>query len=552
MNKSEKLAFGCLFLQTVSVFGADNATKPNVILIMTDQQSYNMVSALNKNAYTSTPNIDRLVNSGISFTNTLCANPVSVPSRFSLFTGLYGGQYKVRDNLCVDAVQTDVVPVLTAYGMGNVFKNNGYETVYSGKVHLPFAKNTNKFAQPVNYGFSTYLTNDERDILGTTAADFISKRTSTTPLLFVVSFLNPHDICLESSTNLSPNVEVDPTKPEIAATINEIRAEAAAFDSIYFYSNVAPSLPVNFDRTTNFPPKFTPSVFDNFPDYYWRKYRWIYSRLVNKVDGHIGKVLDAIDNWAQKNNTIVIFTSDHGEMQAAHHTTVKNLPYDECQHVPFIIAGKGVIPNRIDSSLICNGIDLIPTMCELAGIKIPTGLPGISVAKKALGTGNVYQRQHLYLEGDGFSQIIENASYKYTRFEVTNGINEMLIDKKNDPGELVNVATNNTIYSAKTTELSILLNQTENKNTGTTGIQNLAIKNPEVFPNPVQNVLTINSNEPIEILKIFNISGIDMSSYIINVHTQNERTVVEFNHLPKGIYFLHFNQFSAKFIVNQP
>lgn len=551
MDKPHKIALGCLFLQSLSVFAAEEATKPNIILIMTDQQSYNMISAL-QDTYTSTPNIDRLVKNGISFTNTLCANPVSVASRFSIFTGLYGGQYKVRDNQCDSAVQSVVVPVLAKYGMGNIFKSNGYQTVYGGKVHLPFAKNTNKFAIPVNYGFDTYLTTDERDILGTTAADFISKRTSTTPLLLVVSFLNPHDICLESSTNLSSDVYVDPNKPEIAATINAIRAEADAYDSTYFYDNLAPQLPFNYARTNGFPSKFTPSVFDNFPEYYWRRYRWIYSKLVELVDTHIGKVLDAIDNWSQKNNTIVVFTADHGEMQGAHHATVKNLPYDECQHVPLIFSGKGIVTNERDNSLVCNGTDIIPTLCELAGITPPAGLPGISLAKRTTGTGEVTQRKYLYLEGDGFSQIIENSFYKYTSF-VVSGTNQMLIDLQNDPGELNNVYNSNATYSGKTNELSSILSENINKNQkivtqiGETGFQ----KQIKIFPNPARDFLQVSSDEGTGAdFKIFSITGIDMSGKVVLTQQSKSSFVFNLNGLPKGCYILKNRSETSMFIIN--
>lgn len=458
LNHINKLAVGCLFLQSVQGFAAEKNSKPNIILIMTDQQSYNTISALQQ-TYTSTPNIDRLVKNGISFTNTMCANPVSVPSRFSIFTGKYGGDYQVRDNRCVNAEEAEILDVLKNSGMGNIFKRNGYETVYGGKVHLPFATGKSKFGAPVNYGFSNYLTSDDRYELQDVASDFIAKRTSTTPLLMVVSFINPHDICLESSTNLSSDVKVDPKKPEIAATINKIRAKGATYDTNTFYSKIAPALPDNFDLTKGFPSNFAAGMFDNFPADYWRKYRWTYAQLVALADSHIGKVLDAIDQWSQKENTIVIFTSDHGEMQGAHHTTTKNLPYDECQHVPFIIAGKGIVKNQRDNSLICNGTDIIPTMCELAGIETPKDLNGISLAQRAQGKKEAVQRKFLYLEGDGFSNVIEDGSYKFTIFAVNSGNNKMLIDLKKDKGELFNVYDVNAGYAKKTAELNGMVSE---------------------------------------------------------------------------------------------
>lgn len=557
MKIIKSMSFGTLFLQTMTLSATNSAVvKPNIILIMTDQQSYNMISALSNyypqnKCYVQTPNIDRLVKRGISFTNTYCANPVSVPSRFALFTGMFGGQYNIRENTLPN-VQPEALSVISNSGMGNIFSKNGYETVYSGKVHLPYAKGniaTTTWGKPQNYGFNTYLTKDERDGLAITDSAYIATRTSTQPLLMVVSLINPHDICREAESTTGP-IKIWGTDTLVVQSIEAMRAEVASYDSVFFYNNMAPSLPVNLESTINFPSTFIPepsSFWYNLPDYYWRKYRWIYSRLTNQVDSLIGNVLNAIDNSPMKNNTIIIFTSDHGEMQGAHHATQKNLPYEECQRVPLIISGKGIVTNQVDGSLVCNGTDLIPTICELAGITAPTGLPGISLAKRALGTGTVYQRQHLYTEGDGFSQIIENPNYKYTRFELTEGINEMLIDLKNDPGEMVNVAKSNPDYVAKTTELSLILNQTLNKNTEVQGINQDKL---EIFPNPVKNTLTINLNDPVKNIKIYNIAGVDMSGFIFNTSLQNDRTVLELAQLPKGIYFLRINQYSAKFSVN--
>lgn len=463
MRITKEIAFGSMFLQTISLSAADNAVKPNIILIMTDQQSYNMISALsdsyplNKN-YSTTPNLDKLVKSGISFTNVYCANPVSVPSRFSLFTGMYGGQFNVTDNLCPDAKETEILKLLQENGMGNVFQKNGYETFYGGKVHLPYANKKSKFGAPVNYGFSNYITKDEREELGKTGANFIKNHTSTKPFLFVASFLNPHDICLESSTNLSNNLKVDERKVEISQTIKIMRNKAASYDSVYFYQKLAPALPVNFLPTVGYPPNFKPKAFDDFPVYYWRKYRWIYSELVTLVDSQIGLILNELENSSQKENTIIIFTSDHGEMQAAHHATVKNLPFEECQRIPFIIAGKGIVKNQRDNSLLCNGTDLIPTMCALAGIPVPSNLKGISVAGRATKNEPVIQRKYLYLEGTKFTQIVENPGYKFTLFEAPDSP-EMLIDLLNDPGERINIVGQNIDATKKAKELKSVLDK---------------------------------------------------------------------------------------------
>lgn len=451
MNYLKKIILGSLYLPTISLFGINKTEKPNIILILTDQHSYNMLTS-HPQGYASTPNIDRLVNNGASFSQAYSANPTSVPARFALFTGKYGGNYKIRENRCESANEGEVRALLDSVGMGNIFQRNGYRTYYGGKVHLPFAKNTSKFGAPYNYGFEEYLTDDEREGLGIQCAEFIRNNESEKPFLLVASFLNPHDICYESTTNLSKQVQLNTRKPEISATVQKMRDKADTYDSLYFYQNIVPDLPVNFAQTEGFPQKFSKKSFCDFPEWYWRKYRWTYAELVSLVDSHIGLILDAIDESPMKDNTIIIFTSDHGEMQAAHHATVKNMPYEECQRIPFVITGKGIAPKSQFNEMVCSGVDLLPTMCELAQIPIPTNGDGVSVAKLIKGETSDLNRNYLYLEGDGFTQVIEKNRYKYTRFDLP-GNPEILIDLQTDPGELVNVSEKNDFYRQKTTML---------------------------------------------------------------------------------------------------
>ena len=423
-----------------------SGSKPNILLIITDQQSYNTISAHRTfygNNYSQTPNIDRIANSGVSFTRAYCANPVSVPSRFSLFTGMYGGRYNIRDNNSDEAVEATVRSMLATHAMGNVFKNGGYETYYGGKVHLPFSANrgTSKFAAPTGYGFDGYLTRDERAGLGKEVANFlVNRKTSEKPFLLVASFLNPHDICLESSTNLSEEIVSD--DPEKTATVRMMRDRLAAYDPVEFYRDIAPALPQNNEKTIGYPnTKCSRKRFLDFPDWYWQKYRWIYGQMVSLVDQHIGEVLDALDrNPELKKNTLIVFTSDHGEMQGAHHTVTKSLPYEECQRVPFIFAGTGISQSKREDVPVCNGVDLLPTLCELARIQAPENGEGISLAGYIKG-GEVASRNYLYMESETFVALLKQ-NYKYTHFD-RDGEYEMLIDLAKDKGEMRNVVQEN-------------------------------------------------------------------------------------------------------------
>ena len=545
MNFNKSIALGSIVFNAFQAY----STKPNIVLIVTDQQSYNTISGLKEvygvnETYCSTPNIDRLVKNGVSFTRSYCANPISVPSRFAMFTGELGGKYNVRENTNELQDETQILALLQKSAMGNVFLRNGYQTYYSGKVHLPFAQRTSLYGRPSNYGFSEYLTDDDREDLGNISANFISKRTSPNPFLLVVSFINPHDICLESTTNLSNTFIIDPNKPEIAATLAPIRNEAASYDSIYFYQNIAPALPYNKDKTTGFPASFRKNQFVNYPDYYWQKYRWIYSRLVNLLDDHIGVVLDAIDQSPHKDNTIVIFTSDHGEMQGSHSTTTKNLPFEECMRVPFIISGKDIQVNQRDNSLVCNGTDLIPTMCELAGIPIPSNLKGISVANRVKYNTPVEQRKYLYLEGDNFSNIIDNEGYKLTRFHI-NGNPEMLIDLNTDKGELRNVSGLNNYYLSKTEQLSTILDSA----LITTNIQSTNASKIITYPNPTSDYIVVDGVSWNQKISIYNLLGLEVSSQVQLQFQEHDISKLQVSTLPKGMYVVNVGSYNSKFVI---
>lgn len=438
------------------------ASKPNVIFIMTDQQSYDAIGAL-KDAYPhcninfKTPNLDRLVRSGISFTNAYCANAVSMPSRFALFTGLYGHNYGIRSNGQEEADHKKIREMLPSCGMGNLFKESGYDTYYGGKVHLPCSstnpKVTSMYEAPKPYGFDVYYTKDERDIVGKKAADIIRQRAKdpNKPFLLVASFINPHDICMEgTNANKELGKQKNDKKKERAECVQMVRDKADKIGTKDFYAKYAPQLPYNFAITTGLPANVkVPNK--NFTVDYWRRYRWIYSELMTLVDKHIGDILDAVDaNPALKNNTYIIFTSDHGEMLGAHHMITKGYPYEECQRIPFIFSGPGIKAGDRDNSVVCNGTDLLPTMCGLAGIKI-NKTDGISLSKRVLNKGKLPERKAVVVENNNFYTVVSGSdkySY-YDRNRIKKNIkpitsdNEFFVNLKKDPGEKRNAINEN-------------------------------------------------------------------------------------------------------------
>ncbi|MCX6326537.1 MAG: sulfatase-like hydrolase/transferase [Bacteroidia bacterium] len=133
----KKGALGCSVLAVLATAGScaqKLPDKPNVLFIMTDQQSYNMMSCMG-NKWLSTPNMDKIANMGYRFEKTYCANPVSMTSRFSLLTGHYASEVGVKANTSAYD-SSKVKQIVSVDGLGIIFRKAGYETLYSGKTHL--------------------------------------------------------------------------------------------------------------------------------------------------------------------------------------------------------------------------------------------------------------------------------------------------------------------------------------------------------------------------------------------------------------------------------
>lgn len=424
-----------LLFSLALIFGGGSSilarTKPNVLFIMTDQQSYNMMSCMG-NKWLSTPNMDRIANMGTRFDKTYCANPVCMPSRFSLLTGHYASEAGVKEN--TQAYDADKVQRIVAeHALGVIFRKAGYETRYSGKTHLYGTKDVSE------YGFTINNTDpyDGPAIYAEQILPEIGKDKNSKPFLLFLSFLNPHDICYKAG--------MDKRYPAGLSEANvRETARLLAFQKTLppeTYRKQIPPKPVNPSPINDEHPDMV--SMDIFPRS-WNSdqldlYNWMYHRLTESVDAQIGRVLTALKNTGLEENTIIIFTSDHGDMNGAHGLILKNVLFEECQRVPLIFAGKGIKPNIADkTTLVCNGLDFIPTICDLVGIEVPKGLPGISLKPYLTGMGEKPERKYIVTEDyNGFQ--ITDGRYKYTIYELP-GNPEILTDLQVNPGETINYA----------------------------------------------------------------------------------------------------------------
>jgi arylsulfatase A-like enzyme len=168
----------------------------------------------------------------------------------------------------------------------------------------------------------------------------------------------------------------------------------------------------------------------------WRIYRWIYCRLTEQVDKQIGRILKGLKDAGLAEKTLVVFTSDHGNMDASHKLSSKGLFYEESVGVPLIMTYKSVIPSaRVDKEhLVSTGLDILPTLCDYAGIKAPTHFIGESLRKIAEDKP-VHEWRSYVASENGWCRMIRSQRYKYCIYD--SGENrESLVDMENDPGEM--------------------------------------------------------------------------------------------------------------------
>ncbi|MEN6536086.1 MAG: sulfatase-like hydrolase/transferase, partial [Bryobacteraceae bacterium] len=178
------------FLSTLplpAVAATRRTAKPNILVILTDQQSASMLSCA-ENPWLKTPHMDSLARSGVRFERAYAANPVCSPSRVSLMTGRMPSAMGMECN--EDGFKPMPAEMLQC-AMGHTFRGAGYRTFYGGKVHLPNPKPSKDILAAC--GFER-LSSDEREELAKSCASFLREKRER-PFLLVASLINPHDIC---------------------------------------------------------------------------------------------------------------------------------------------------------------------------------------------------------------------------------------------------------------------------------------------------------------------------------------------------------------------
>jgi len=472
------------FIKTSALAGAGMALgsrllrasekRPNILLIEVDQMRYPRWTRIGFPA-----NMDRLAKQGVSFTKHFTSAVPCSPSRACLFTGTYTTQNKMFTNC--DFVEGRLQPSLSPKipNLGHIFRNAGYRTPYRGKWHLTRKSDRNPKDALIDYGWEGWKPPEAPfggppyngqlmdPVYAGQAIDWLlNPDNHKQPWFLVCNLVNPHDIC--AFPRYYPHEKFEPIKTKEPApnwTDDLSTKPRCQLEYQIRYRKVGGPMDVNSADA-------------------WRRYLDYYVECEEMVDKDIGRVLDALEKSGQKDNTIIVFTSDHGEMAGSHKLRTKgNFAYEEVMNVPLIFVWPGKIEPGVSTEALASNVDVMPTLVSLTGIRNPNYMAGKDLSPVLKDPLASVQEQILYhtdwefevainrsaedvsaFENPARVRAIRDRDWKYAYyFSPKNGeTDHELYNLKDDPLELTNLARDPG-YQKKVKEMRDRLMEQEGK-----------------------------------------------------------------------------------------
>ena len=378
--------------------------RPNLIFVLADQLRLQSCGHAG-DARAQTPNIERLAAESLDFRNCVSGSPMCAPYRASLFTGKYSSSTGMVIN------ELRLSPQHRA--LGHVLGEGGYATAYIGKWHLwanqlgHHDEPRNSFTPPgpqrlgfdgfwASYGFhhsywdQYYHRDSPRRITlpgyepdGQTdlaIAQLQQLAAGEDPFALFLSYGTPHD----------------PWGPD-----NVPEAWLTRFRDVDF------GLPPNY-RPENDPHADAWARLSDAQRVQLPEWMRVYYAMTANLDWNLGRLLEALEACGERSNTIVVFTSDHGEMFGAQGRRAKNIFYDEALRVPFLLSWPGTVPAGRVSEVPLNTPDIMPTLLSLLDLPVPAEVEGTSLAHSALGAEGP-EPSAAFLQGMGATAIFEDG-----------------------------------------------------------------------------------------------------------------------------------------------
>lgn len=447
-------------------------TRPNILWICTDQQRYDTIAALGYPGV-STPNLDRLVKEGVAFTHAYCQSPICTPSRAAFLTGQYAATVHVNGN--GNAYFPDAPPLVT-----RLLANTGYTCGLVGKLHLASAYRRVEPRVDDGYSYWQYshaprddwatghdyaewvkaqgyrLKELAADVRGVPAElhqttwcaektiEFIRSK-HTGPWLASVNIYDPHppfnppqryremfDPAAVPSPLFRPS---DLAQQERLAKI-DFQSRARTPDELDIKHPIVPKSPVSgYEITTTEGGRDAATL------------KAAYFAMIKLIDDQVGRILDVLEESGQRENTVVVFMSDHGEMLGDHGLIEKGCRfYEGLVRVPLLWSWPGHFAQGVRSQALVELIDVMPTLLELAGEPVPAHVQGRSLLPILTGQADPgahrdFVRCEYYnaldLPDHSYATMLRDGRYKLVVYH-GHGLGE-LYDLELDPDEFTNL-----------------------------------------------------------------------------------------------------------------
>jgi choline-sulfatase len=432
-----------------------NKKRINILFLMADQHRGDCIGAAGAE-YVSTPNLDRLAKEGILFTRAYSSVPSCTPARTSILTGMSpwksgqigytnipnypfeGPAIFTSNGYTTHAIgKNHFYPMRNKHGYQEVELEEGWYTATKGHEECDYTKFFQKNApgKDINqvglsyndlrggrffpfeeYLHPTYWTADR-------AIQFLNHHPNDEPWLLKVSFQRPH----------SP---LDPPKRFVnSIDTNKIQMPSIGEWAERKFGKNKSSMEIN--------PNASNGVF---PDSEIKESRKSYYEAISYVDDQIGRVIQALRETGELENTLILYTSDHGDLMGDHHLWRKCRPYEGSTRIPMIVRWPASLSLKAKRGQISTELvelrDVFPTFLDASGIKIPEVMDGRSMLD--IVKGNKWRTQlemeHAQIyEPDNAWVALTDKRYKYIYFTLTGA--EQLFDLKTDPNELNELAS---------------------------------------------------------------------------------------------------------------
>lgn len=404
--------------------------RPDLIFIFADQQHGSALGFMDP--FFQTPNLDRFAAESLVFERCFCTTPQCSPSRSSLLTGQYPSRTGVWNNINHAGGRP-----LGCRTLATRLQAAGYRTGYFGKWHLGHRPQAVE-GWDVECGVKQERPTPD-NVVAQKTVRFIEQADPDQPIALFVSFVEPHHIY--DFKNVKAPVPADATLPlPLSWSKDDLRTKPRP--QLQFMEEDQQTLSVSA------------------PQEVWQSYRHFYRERVTHYDTNFGGVIEALKRAGRYERSVVMSSSDHGDMDAAHRLVLKGpFMYDQLVRIPLIVrvpSAWGGRPGR-NRELVSNA-DLAPTLCALAGAASPA-TDGHSIEPLLRGQPHAAGREFVVSQYYGKQQwvvpirMLRTADMKYVRYR---GDAEELYNLRDDPEEIVNLASDGG-YAARKRELSALL-----------------------------------------------------------------------------------------------